>query len=84
MLKPCLTCGRLTPESYCPRHARGGSTRAWRRVRSRVLQRDGHRCQQCGGPATEVDHLIPVADGGSDVIANLQSVCSDCHDRLHG
>lgn len=83
VLKSCLRCGRLTPGSYCPDHARGGSTRAWRKVRTRALERDRYRCQACGKPATEVDHLIPVADGGPDVLANLQAVCSDCHQRLH-
>ena len=83
MLKPCLMCGTLSPGSYCPDHARPGSTRAWRNLRARVLERDRHRCQQCGAPATEVDHLIQVADGGPDVLANLQAVCSGCHDCLH-
>ena len=76
MLKPCLTCGTLTPGSYCPDHRpRNGSTRQWRKTRARVLERDGWRCQVCGELAQEVDHLIPVADGGPDVLSNLRAVC---------
>lgn len=58
--KPCLVCGRLTPDSYCASHAqRNGSTRSWRKLRGpQVLERDGYRFQQCGAPATEVDHIM--------------------------
>jgi 5-methylcytosine-specific restriction endonuclease McrA len=42
-----------------------------------VMERDGHRCRQCGAPATEVDHI---ADS-SDDLANLQSLCHECHAR---
>jgi 5-methylcytosine-specific restriction endonuclease McrA len=55
---------------------RNGSTRRWRRVRAHVLERDGWRCTVCGAPAVEVDHLIPVRDGGSDHPRNLRSVCT--------
>ena len=30
-------------------------------------------------PATQVDHIKPKADGGTDEHANLQSICTDCH-----
>ena len=84
MLKPCLVCGRLTPGSYCARHEpRNGSTRSWRRVRAQALERDGYRCQACGAPATEVDHLLPVIDGGTDAAGNLRSLCTACHKRRH-
>jgi 5-methylcytosine-specific restriction protein A len=76
---PCLTCGQLTDRgSYCAAHARGGSTRRWRRVRARVLARDRYRCQLCGAPATEVDHVVRVADGGSDHPGNLRAICGRC------
>ncbi len=87
----CLTCGRpFRPASRrqrrCPAHqanartgARQGSTRAWRRVRQLVLERDGQVCQWCGGHATEADHLIPRGRGGSDDLANLVAACGDCN-----
>jgi 5-methylcytosine-specific restriction protein A len=82
MLKPCLTCGRLSEDSRCAEHARGGSTRRWRRLRENILARDGYRCQLCGAPA--VDHVVRVIDGGSDDPGNLRSLCSDCHGQGHG
>lgn len=42
------------------------------------------RCQSCGWPlrpgvAWEVDHVIPLALGGRDEMANLQVLCVPCH-----
>jgi len=28
---------------------------------------------------TEVDHIVNVAEGGTDDDVNLQTICSDCH-----
>jgi 5-methylcytosine-specific restriction protein A len=30
--------------------------------------------------ATQVDHIVPLSQGGTDVSENLQSICDDCHD----
>lgn len=32
-------------------------------------------------PATEVDHIQPLEDGGLDVYENTQSLCSRCHGK---
>ena len=45
--RQCIECGRLVyGGSRCPLHPSrwGGSTRAWRTQRRRILDRDGHRC----------------------------------------
>ncbi len=80
MDRPCLTCGTLSDGSYCPDHRRGGSTRQWRKLREQVLARDEYRCH-CGQLATEVDHIIPVRDGGTDVPSNLRATCTACNPR---
>lgn len=53
------------------------------RVRFVVLQRDGFACRYCGRRppevALELDHVISVADGGTDVVENLVAACSDCN-----
>jgi hypothetical protein len=62
------------------------STAAWQRQRLRILERDGHVCRWCGGPADEVDHVIPAIRGGTDDPTNLAASCRPCNrsrgDRL--
>ncbi|WP_222943066.1 HNH endonuclease [Stenotrophomonas maltophilia] len=38
-------------------------------------------CKQQGRvtEATEVDHIVNVAEGGSDDETNLQAICAECH-----
>jgi hypothetical protein len=52
----------------------------WRRIRRRVLKRDGKRCARCGGEAVVVHHrsYAPrVLDGLADEW--LASLCEGCH-----
>lgn len=58
---------------------RGG--RPWRRKRDAILLRDKYSCQQCGhiGTDLEVDHIVNVAQGGTDDDGNLQTLCPTCH-----
>lgn len=77
--KPCLRCGALTPGTYCPPcKPRNGSTWAYRKARASVLP-PGAQCYLCGAPATEADHVIPVARGGTDHPDNLKPVCLPCN-----
>lgn len=56
---------------------RGG---AWQSLREQVLRRDNGVCVLCcAAVATEVDHVVPLASGGSNAVTNLQSVCGPCH-----
>jgi len=41
----------------------------------------GGRCWMCGAPATEIDHVIPLARGGSNWPANLRPACRSCNAR---
>ncbi|MGL4759389.1 MAG: HNH endonuclease, partial [Patescibacteria group bacterium] len=49
-------------------------------VRKYVLERDNYQCQSCGQQNTEtklnIDHIISLAQGGSNDISNLQVLCS--------
>ncbi|MGW2539328.1 HNH endonuclease [Kitasatospora sp. NPDC001574] len=54
----------------------------WGSRRARILARDRFRCQLCGArERLEVDHLVPVARGGSWEPDNLWTLCRDCHRR---
>lgn len=49
-------------------------------VRSLLVQRDGDLCRHCGsGEDIEVDHIHPVALGGTDEALNLQLLCRRCN-----
>ncbi|MFE2075205.1 HNH endonuclease [Streptomyces misionensis] len=60
---------------------RGPAQRAWDRlVRPRALARDGFACVRCGArEGLEVDHVVPIAKGGTWTLQNAQTLCADCH-----
>ena len=60
---------------------RGG--RPWRRLKAKIHLRDGWTCQSCGRvtQALELDHIVNVAQGGTDDESNLQSLCVECHKK---
>jgi 5-methylcytosine-specific restriction endonuclease McrA len=57
-------------------------TSDWRtRIRPRQLAREP-MCRQCGQPASHVDHIKPIRQGGSKRDPhNLQSICHACHNQ---
>lgn len=44
-------------------------------TRRKVIERDEGRCQSCGKPGSDLDHV----DGNSDDPSNLQMLCGPCH-----
>jgi len=54
-----------------------------KKLRLLILERDNYRCRLCGKSARdtelEVDHIIPVAKGGTAGLNNLQTLCIDCN-----
>ena len=63
------------------------------RVKAWVLQNANGKCQLCGNdapfsddfglPFLEVHHVIPLANGGDDVVSNAVALCPNCHRRSH-
>lgn len=65
------------------RHERGYGN-DWTRLRNQIMLRDKGLCVPCQSagrvsPATEVDHIVPKAQGGTDAPGNLQAICPYCH-----
>ncbi|MEV5913359.1 HNH endonuclease [Streptomyces chartreusis] len=60
---------------------RDAARRAWDRlVRPRALARDGFACVLCGAKEfLEVDHVLPIAQGGTWTLDNAQTLCRTCH-----
>lgn len=54
-----------------------------KRLRFEILRRDGHRCRYCGAGALAapltVDHVTPLALGGTDDPSNLATACEPCN-----
>ncbi|MGL5806094.1 MAG: HNH endonuclease [Xenococcaceae cyanobacterium] len=54
-------------------------------VKKYVLERNKYQCQSCGRCDREtklqIDHIIPLAKGGSNDISNLQTLCSHCNQK---
>lgn len=50
-------------------------------TRRTVLQRDGHRCGYCAGPADTVDHIHPRSRGGRHEWTNVVAACARCNHR---
>ena len=79
-----------TPRSHDDRASaasRGYDSR-WRNQRTAYL-RHHPLCVVCDAhgvttPATLVDHILPLADGGTNVVENLQSLCVPCHAKKTG
>jgi 5-methylcytosine-specific restriction endonuclease McrA len=55
-------------------------------TRRAVFARDGHRCQYCGAPAENIDHVVPKSRGGLHAWDNVVAACRRCNaakeDRL--
>lgn len=54
-----------------------------KKTRFEVFKRDKFTCQYCGKSAPdavlEVDHIVPVAEGGGNEVTNLVTACFDCN-----
>lgn len=54
-----------------------------KRLRYEILRRDQHTCRYCGASAPDaplrVDHVTPVALGGTDEPSNLATSCEPCN-----
>jgi 5-methylcytosine-specific restriction protein A len=53
--------------------------RAWMEIRKRVLD-DEPLCRECDRPATVIDHIKALTNGGTDDRENLQPLCDECHE----
>jgi 5-methylcytosine-specific restriction endonuclease McrA len=54
------------------------------RLKTRILKRDGWKCQYCGSSTNlRVHHLVYRSQLGADVSDNLINLCVACHRREH-
>jgi HNH endonuclease len=83
--RDAISVGQLNePEYPCVIRSTARRSGLPLKLRYEVLLRDGKRCVCCGasvadGAVLEVDHIIPVAGGGTNELTNLQTLCFDCN-----
>ncbi|NJN53691.1 MAG: HNH endonuclease [Anaerolineae bacterium] len=63
-----------------PSAARRGYDAEWRRIRAQFLKAHGE-CVVCGDTATEADHILSLANGGTHQWSNLQPMCKTHHSQ---
>lgn len=68
-----------------PQSKRQGSLQ-FAALRRKVLERDNHTCSYCHQRKSqmEVDHIIPIARGGSNDAENLTAACKECNWKKGG
>lgn len=86
--EPCLNLA-VKGTYRCEEHPKvqppGRSGDMTSKVRASILARDNHKCVRCGGPATEVNHIIPFSTFSpesqpkANLPDNLESLCMSCH-----
>ena len=56
----------------------------YRRNRQLRYEFANGRCEACGndiGDRWECDHVVPLRDGGTNMVENLRAYCLDCHKK---
>ncbi len=94
--EPCCSKARLVPEErthcppgkYCRKCQRRSRQKAWKRsarVRKFIRLRDGGRCRYCGNTGSEIDHVVPRCNRGTDdAFSNLVWSCHRCNSAKAG
>lgn len=92
VLKTCARCGEVGYVGRKGGLSCAGCSKKIKMLRSqlshnrarRVFELDDYTCRLCGAvDDLEVDHVVPLARGGGNDLANLQTLCGRCN-RLKG
>jgi len=65
-------------------HRRYLQSSKWQEVRSAALIHYGKTCNKCGDYATDVHHLRYPDVQGEEEMGDLEVLCRDCHEAIHG
>jgi len=57
-----------------------GRRKIERHIRKKIYERDGYKCRKCGDTEwLTIDHVIPLAKGGTNRENNLITLCKKCN-----
>jgi 5-methylcytosine-specific restriction endonuclease McrA len=74
-------CEEHAPKTWRKRNPEAPSpyaTPIWRRLRAEARARAGGRCERCGAPGSQADHITALALGG-EFTGPLAWLCVSCH-----
>lgn len=77
--QPCPTHAAEPWAGHKGRHGRMRSGSREQKINRAVMLRDGGLCA-CGALAEQVDHVVPLSQGGGDDMDNRRAICGPCHD----
>lgn len=76
----CVPCGRAKERNRIRREQRGYDS-AWRRL-SQMMRAAHPWCAKCGSTKDlTLDHIISLANGGTNDAANAQVLCRKCNSQ---
>jgi 5-methylcytosine-specific restriction endonuclease McrA len=56
------------------------SSPLWQEIARQVKIRDGWHCTKChSSKMLDVHHIVPIKNGGSNMLYNLKTLCRRCH-----
>ena len=81
----CIFCGHAVPKRtklkwYCDKKCLDDFNVRTGFFKYKIWDRDKKTCTICRKPGTEIDHIIPVVEGGGCCgLDNLRTLCTQCH-----
>ena len=75
----------LKPAQHTPSYKRRYKdyTENWDEIARTCLQIARYVCHDCGKPATQPHHIVPLSKGGTNDQFNLRALCFHCHSKYH-
>jgi len=81
----CIYCGKAVPKRtklkwYCNKVCLDDFNVVTGHFKFKVKKRDKNKCAICREYGDEIDHIIPVCEGGGCCgLDNLRTLCNSCH-----
>jgi 5-methylcytosine-specific restriction endonuclease McrA len=77
-----FACRVLVPDPFIG-HDTGWMRRHYQKRRSSGFVRSIRECWVCSYDAEDRHHIIPIKNGGRNIVTNIVALCKDCHRDVH-
>ena len=80
--KPISLVGFVETLDYIPKEKEFKRKKIRKTLRDKILKRDNYKCCFCNSTENlEIDHIIPVFQGGTNIESNLRVLCQSCNGK---